>query len=205
MAGSQCKLEKIKYNDELEIIFDETACEEDVENEDENSENDINNIPFKLKDLCEDNGIDMGEDEEKNQIKYNDNIKIIDYNDNDDQKENKILENLKIKKIKKNKKNKKRNINSILDLNDDKIANLILQKRKEIKNNYPHNIFKLSVIKDIKINILVQIGLEEFYKSESNDKKNNLKEIIFNPEYKNFGVSWTNEINRNFVSIACFA
>ena len=205
MAGSQCKLEKIKYNDELEIIFDETACEEDVENEDENSENDINNIPFKLKDLCEDNGIDMGEDEEKNQIKYNDNIKIIDYNDNDDQKENKILENLKIKKIKKNKKNKKRNINSILDLNDDKIANLILQKRKEIKNDYPHNIFKLSVIKDIKINILVQIGLEEFYKSESNDKKNNLKEIIFNPEYKNFGVSWTNEINRNFVSIACFA
>ena len=208
LADSQNKisnLEKIKYNDELEIIFDETPYEEDVKNEDENSENDIKNIPFKLKDLCEDNGIDMGEDEEKNQIKYNDNIKIIDYNDNDDQKENKILENLKIKKIKKNKKNKKRNINSILDLNDDKIANLILQKRKEIKNDYPHNIFKLSVIKDIKINILVQIGLEEFYKSESNDKKNNLKEIIFNPEYKNFGVSWTNEINRNFVSIACFA
>ena len=62
----------------------------------------------------------------------------------------------------------------------------------------------MSVIKDIKINILVQIGLEEFYKSE-NSYKNTLKEIIFNPEYKNFGVSWTNEINRNFVSIACFA
>ena len=103
------------------------------------------------------------------------------------------------------KKRKKRNINNILDLNHDRIANLILQKRKEIKNDYPHNIFKLSVIKDIKINILVQIGLEEFLKNENSDNKNTLKEIIFNPEYKNFGVSWTNELNRNFVSIACFA
>ena len=205
LADSQNKisnLEKIKYNDELEIIFDETPYEEDVKNEDENSENDIKNIPLKLNDLYEDNGIDMGDDEDKNQVKYNDNIKIIDFY-NEDERKNKILKDFKLKKRKKKEK-RKRNINNILDLNDDKIANLILQKRKEIKNNYPHNIFKLSVIKDIKINILVQIGLEEFYKSEYNDK-NTLKEIIFNPEYKNFGVSWTNEINRNFVSIACFA
>ena len=205
MADSQNntgKLEEIKYNDELEIIFDESAYEEDVENEKEieNSENEIKNIPLKLNDVYEDNGIDMGDDEEKNLIKYNDNINII-YCDNDN--ENKILKDFKIKK-RKRKGKRKRNINKILDLNDDKIANLILQKRKEIKNDYPHNIFKLSVIKDIKINILVQIGLEEFYKSENTDK-NTLKEIIFSPEYKNFGVSWTNEINRNFVSIACFA
>ena len=205
MADSQNntgKLEEIKYNDELEIIFDESAYEEDVENEKEieNSENEIKNIPLKLNDVYEDNGIDMGDDEEKNLIKYNDNINII-YCDNDN--ENKILKDFKIKK-RKRKGKRKRNINKILDLNDDKIANLILQKRKEIKNDYPHNIFKLSVIKDIKINILVQIGLEEFYKSENSDK-NTLKEIIFSPEYKNFGVSWTNEINRNFVSIACFA
>ena len=207
MADSQNntgKLEEIKYNDELEIIFDESAYEEDVENEKEieNSENEIKNIPLKLNDIYEDNGIDMGDIEEKNLIKYNDNINII-YCDNDNDNENKILEDFKIKK-RKRKGKRKRNINKILDLNDDKIANLILQKRKEIKNDYPHNIFKLSVIKDIKINILVQIGLEEFYKSENSDK-NTLKEIIFNPEYKNFGVSWTNEINRNFVSIACFA
>ena len=205
MADSQNntgKLEEIKYNDELEIIFDESAYEEDVENEKEieNSENEIKNIPLKLNDVYEDNGIDMGDNEEKNLIKYNDNINII-YCDNDN--ENKILKDFKIKK-RKRKGKRKRNINKILDLNDDKIANLILQKRKEIKNDYPHNIFKLSVIKDIKINILVQIGLEEFYKSENTDK-NTLKEIIFSPEYKNFGVSWTNEINRNFVSIACFA
>ena len=188
-------LEKIKYNDELEIIFDESPCEED---EDENFENDIKNIPLKLNDLYEDNKIDMGDDE-----KYNENIKIIDCDHEDDKEnKNKILKDFKIKKRKKKGK-KKRNINNILDLNDDKIANLILQKRKEIKNDFPHNIFKLSVIKDIKINILVQIGLEEFYKSEYNE--NTLKEIIFNPKYKNFGIGWTNEINRNFVSIACFA
>ena len=201
LADSQNKisnLEKIKYNEELEITFDEPPYEEDEKNEDENSENDIKNIPLKLNDLIGGNRIDMGDDE----IKYNENIKIIDCN-NEDQKENKILKDFKIKKRKKKEK-RKRNINNILDLNDDKIANLILQKRKEIKNDYPHNIFKLSVIKDIKINILVQIGLEEFYKSEYKDK-NTLKEIIFDPKYKNFGVSWTNEINRNFVSIACFA
>jgi hypothetical protein len=205
LADSQNKignLEKIKYNEELEITFDESPYEEDVKSEDEKSENDIKNIPLKLNDLYEGNRIDMGDGEDKNQVKYNENIKIIDF-DNEDGKENKALKDLKIKKRKKKEK-RKRNINNILDLNDDKIANLILQKRKEIKNDYPHNIFKLSVIKDIKINILVQIGLEEFYKSEYKDK-NTLKEIIFDPKYKNFGVSWTNEINRNFVSIACFA
>ena len=205
LADSQNKignLEKIKYNEELEITFDESPYEEDIKSEDEKSENDIKNIPLKLNDLYEGNRIDMGDGEDKNQVKYNENIKII-YFDNEDGKENKALKDLKIKKRKKKEK-RKRNINNILDLNDDKIANLILQKRKEIKNDYPHNIFKLSVIKDIKINILVQIGLEEFYKSEYKDK-NTLKEIIFDPKYKNFGVSWTNEINRNFVSIACFA
>ena len=205
MADSQNKmgkLEKMKYNDELEIIFDESAYEE---NEDDN-ENDIQNMPIKLNDIYKDNGIDMGDDEEKNLTKYNDNINIIDY-DNDIEKENKILKDFKIKKSKKVKK-KKGNINKILDLNDDKIANLILQKRKEIKDDYPYNIFKMTVIKDIKINILIQIGLEEFCPKENNDNddnKNTLKEIIFNPKYKNFGISWTNEINRNFVSIACFA
>ena len=200
MADSQKKLEEIRYNEDLEIIFDESAYEEC---EDEKSESDIKNIPGKLNDIYEDNGIDIGDEEEKNLIKYNDNIKIIDF-ENDNEKGNKIFDVFKIKKRKKKDK-KKRNINNILDLNDDRIANLILQKRKEIKNDYPHNIFKLSVIKDIKINILVQIGLEEFLKNENSDNKNTLKEIIFNPEYKNFGVSWTNELNRNFVSIACFA
>lgn len=108
MADSQNntgKLEEIKYNDELEIIFDESAYEEDVENEKEieNSENEIKNIPLKLNDIYEDNGIDMGNDEEKNLIKYNDNINII-YCDNDN--ENKILKDFKIKKKKERKEKK---------------------------------------------------------------------------------------------------
>ena len=97
---------------------------------------------------------------------------------------------------------KKKNINKVLDLNDDIIANLILQKRKEIKKRYPNIIFKISVIKDIRTSILAQIIMEEFFKEEN---KKSLKDIIFNPQYKYFSVSWTNEINRNFLSISSFA
>ena len=62
----------------------------------------------------------------------------------------------------------------------------------------------MSVIKDIKNSILFQIIMEEFY-NENNNNLNLLKEIIFSPKYKNFAVSWTYEINRNFISILCFA
>ena len=44
--------------------------------------------------------------------------------------------------------------------------------------------------------------MEEFYKDNYKCK---LKEIIFDPKYRNFAVSWVNEINRNFISISCFA
>ena len=100
-------------------------------------------------------------------------------------------------------KKKKKDANSTFDLSDDKIANLILDKRRQLKYKYPENVFKMSVIKDIKINILIQISTEFFY-SQYNDRKL-LNEIIFNPEYKNFAVSWANEINRGFISISCFA
>ena len=116
---------------------------------------------------------------------------------------NKYNKKVTFKTIEKKKINKKpRNINNYLDLNDDKIGNLILEKRKKIKEQYPLNIFKISVIKDIKISILIQILMEEFF---NDNKKNTLKEILFSPNYKYFAVSWTNEINRNFISISCFA
>ena len=101
------------------------------------------------------------------------------------------------------KKKKKIDYNSTLDLSDDKIANLILEKRKEIKDKYPDSIFKVNIIKDININILIQISMELVY-DQYNSKKM-LNEIIFNPKYKNFAVSWANELNRNFISISCFA
>jgi len=101
------------------------------------------------------------------------------------------------------KKKKKIDYNSTLDLSDDKIANLILEKRKEIKDKYPDSIFKVNIIKDININILIQISMELVY-DQYNSKKM-LNEIIFNPKYKNFAVSWANELNRKFISISCFA
>ena len=131
-------LEELKYNEELEIILDETQNHKDFKN-------DNNKTHLRHK--------------------YNNNI--------------------------------------ILDLSDDKIANIILEKRKEIKNKYPDNIFKFNIIKDIEINILIQISMELFYNHHRDETM--LKDIIFNPKYKNFAVSWANEINRNFISISCFA
>ena len=74
----------------------------------------------------------------------------------------------------------------------------------EIKNKYPYSIFKLNIIKDININILIQISMELMFNNQYNDKKM-LNEVIFSPKYKNFAVSWANELNRKFISISCFA
>ncbi len=101
------------------------------------------------------------------------------------------------------KKKKKIDPNSTLNLSDDIIANLILEKRREIKNKYPYSIFKMNIIKDININILIQISMELIY-NQYNDGRM-LNEVIFNPKYKNFAVSWANEMTRKFISISCFA
>ena len=151
-------MEDFKYNDELEIMLDDT------------------------KDYI------------MNQSHIEKSSSISNYND----KNNSGVNNNNNHIIKRPKKNHK-----ILDLSDDKIANLILEKRKEIKNKYPDHIFKMNIIKDIKINILMQISMEEYYNHEYEKKM--LKDIIFNPQYKNFAVSWANELNRKFVSISCFA
>jgi hypothetical protein len=150
-------LEDFKYNDELEIMLDDTK----------------------------DYTMNQSHIEKSSSISNN-NDKYNSGNNNN---------NHIIKRIKRAHKS--------LDLSDDKIANIILQKRKEIKNKYPDNIFKMNIIKDIKINILMQISMEEYY-SHYNEKKM-LKDIIFNPQYKNFAVSWANELNRKFISISCFA
>ena len=218
------KLEKLEYNNDLEIIFDESNYEEIY------PEVDIKDLPSKLNLIYEENGIDenvdIDDDSEQNLFQYNENINVIDFDEEDekeqlknkDKDKDKDIENTKKKNndIINNKINngkevvlkkkfgikRKKNINNTIDLNDDKIANLILQKRKEIKKRYPNIIFKLSVIKDIRTSILVQIIMEEFFKEEN---RKSIKDIIFDPQYKYFSVSWTNEINRNFLSISCFA
>jgi hypothetical protein len=223
MANSQEKKSKLKniiYNDNLELILDESSILEVDESEIEvtEEEDDIKNIPKKLNSIYDDDIIDYGIEEEE--IKSGNNLNVIDFESDDVKEESpnnkkKIKENKKIKNIKNNnisnrhvnfkkKKSgkKKRNINTYLNLEDDQIANLILKKRKEVLFAFPQNIFKLSVIKDIKISILIELSMEELFRGPS---KTSLKEIIFNPVYKYFALSWTNEINRNFIAISCFA
>ena len=216
------KLKKFKYNDDLEIILDESAYEEIRK---EYPEIDIKDIPTKLNIIYDKNNIDnnidinFDDDNDVNICNYNENVNIVDFdNYNEEKEQNKEIKNENNKDINisnnmnnldnkiffnpKIKLKRKHNYNRTLDLNDDKIANLILEKRKEIKNQYPKNIFKISVIKDIRINILLQISMEEYFKD--NNRKT-LSEIIFDPQYTNFAVSCTNEVNRNFISISCFA
>lgn len=206
------KLEDIIYKDDLEIILDESNYEDEIiENYDEYysdidcEDNDIKNIPSKLNDIYDDIKIidDGFEENDIDLIKYNEIIKLIDFNDSlaEDKDNDQTTNIIKLKPTKR--KHKKHNINANLDLSDDKIANLILQKRKEIKSEYPKNIFKMSVIKDIKLSILIQITMEEFFKENKNKKT--IKDIIFDSNYKFFGLSWSNEVNRNFISISCFA
>ena len=141
------------YNDDLEIIFDETLIrEEDEDNINESNiseyeENDIKNLPSKLNNIYDDIKIidDGNEENDINLVKYNDlNIINLDTIRNEEKENNQINQNINdINKINiyqntntkpnlKKKKKKKHNINTNLDLSDDKIANLILQKRKEI-------------------------------------------------------------------------
>ena len=190
------KLSLIYNYDDLCIIDDD--FDDDNKDNKEKIDEKENIIDFDEEDFKSVNENDESSiNRSKSDIHFNNN------NDNVYKNNYKICINNDIKKyIKKYKDKKKNNNNSYLDLNDDKIANLILSKRKEIKKQYPKNIFKMSVIKDIKISIIVQIIMEELYKKNN---KNNLIEIIFSPNFENFAVSWTNEINRNFISISCFA
>lgn len=207
------KLEKLEYNDDLEILFDESNYE------DVYPDIDIKDLPSKLNIIYDENGVDEFVDIENDSdtlfFEYNENVNLVDFDSDIEKKEKEISNNQKdnINNFNKNNneennkphikyKKKKKNINMCLDLNDDRIANLILHKRKEIKSKYPNIIFKISVIKDIRINILVQIAMEEYFK-ESNKKT--LLDLIFDPKYKYFAVGWTKEINRNFLSIYCFA
>ena len=98
-------MEDFKYNDELEIMLDDTK------------------------------------DYTMNQSHIEKSSSMSNYNDKYNSESNN--NNHIIKRVKKSHKT--------LDLSDDKIANLILQKRKEIKNKYPDNIFKMNIIKDKKI------------------------------------------------------
>jgi hypothetical protein len=94
--------------------------------------------------------------------------------------------------LKLNRKLKIRSMDNV-DITDKKINDLIIKKKKEIKDEYPECYFYPTFIKDIKINVIFLLAI------------NNIKDKIFNKDIKEFYASTFNEKNNRFFSILCFA
>ena len=78
-----------------------------------------------------------------------------------------------------------------------KITKILVDKRKRIINKYRNCQFFVNFIKDIKINLLYLLSEKE--------EKSNFRNILFNPEYKEFNVSWVNDKKNIFITFLCFA
>ena len=108
----------------------------------------------------------------------------------------KIKENIDLQEsidcLKLNKQLKIRSIDNI-DITDKKVNELIINKKNEIKNEYPECFFYPTFIKDTKINIIFLLAI------------NNIKDKIFNKDITEFYASTFNEKNNRFFSILCFA
>ena len=78
-----------------------------------------------------------------------------------------------------------------------KITKILIDKRKNIINQYPNCQFFVNFIKDIKINIL--------YLLSENEDSSNFKDVIFNSKFSEFNVTWIKEKKNNFISFLCFA
>ncbi len=84
---------------------------------------------------------------------------------------------------------------NILNLSDEKLIQIIKNKRTEIKNVYEKSYFFYNFIEDFEIGLLAIL---------SEDNKISFREILFNQEITQFNVSWTKEKNRGFVCIFGF-
>jgi hypothetical protein len=94
----------------------------------------------------------------------------------------KLNDNLKIKYIYDN-----------FELTDKMISEIVLNKKKEIINNFPNCYFYPLYIKDIKFNIFILLS------------NNRIKEKLFSNKFSEFYVTVFNIKNNRFFSILCFA
>jgi len=91
---------------------------------------------------------------------------------------------------------------SDLEKNDDqnlnkKITKILVDKRKSIIKDYQNCQFFINFIKDEKISLL--------YLLSENEDKSDFRNVVFDPKYTQFNVSWINEKKKNFIAFLCFA
>jgi hypothetical protein len=78
-----------------------------------------------------------------------------------------------------------------------KITKILVDKRKSIIKNYQNCQFFINFIKDEKISLL--------YLLSENEDRSDFRNVVFDPKYTQFNVSWTNEKKKNFIAFLCFA
>ena len=78
-----------------------------------------------------------------------------------------------------------------------KISKILVDKRKSIIKDYQNCQFFINFIKDEKINLL--------YLLSENEVKSDFRNVVFDPKYTQFNVSWINEKKKNFIAFLCFA
>ena len=131
-----------------------------------------------------------------NSIKYNDDLKVRLVQSDETSFRNSFytLTNNK----------KKTDNNVIIDLEDKDIGDIILKKRLDIKDKYPNCYFNINIIQDIKLSLLFML----ISKNESDFKGDILKsfrDVILDPDLKDYAISFAKDKKRNFIAILSFA
>ena len=130
-----------------------------------------------------------------NPIKYNDDLKVRLFTNDETSFRNSF--NTMTNK-------KKSDNNFITDLEDKDIGDLILKKRLEIKEKYPNCYFNVNIVQDIKLSLLFLLLSDNETDLEGNLLKS-FRDVIFDPDLKEYAISCAKDKKRNFIAIISFA
>ncbi len=80
---------------------------------------------------------------------------------------------------------------------EKKISKILMNKRRNIINNYPKCQFFVNFIKDIKIGLIFLLS--------QNETLLNFRNVLFDEQYKEFNVTWMKDKKKFFIAFLCFA
>ena len=80
---------------------------------------------------------------------------------------------------------------------DKKITKILVEKRKNIIDKYPNCQFFINFIKDTKMGLLFLLS--------QNENMSNFRNIMFDPKFTQFNVTWIKEKKKIFIAFLCFA